>query len=81
MITEAQQADEIIRRGQADIILLAREMLRDPYWPLHAAAQLGKPIPWPAQYLRAAPAGTAARQPVEEIESAQTVAESSRAVS
>jgi 2,4-dienoyl-CoA reductase-like NADH-dependent reductase (Old Yellow Enzyme family) len=79
MITEAQQADDIIRRGQADIILLAREMLRDPYWPLHAAAQLGKQISWPAQYLRAAPAGTAARQPVEEIEPVQTVAESSRA--
>ena len=79
MITEAQQADEIIRRGRADIILLAREMLRDPYWPLHAAAQLGKQISWPAQYLRAAPAGTAARQPVEEIEPVQTVAESSRA--
>ena len=79
MITEAQQADEIIRRGRADIILLAREMLRDPYWPLHAAAQLGKQISWPAQYLRAAPPGTAARQPVEEIEPVQTVAESSRA--
>ena len=79
MITEAQQADDIIRRGQADIILLAREMLRDPYWPLHAAAQLGKQISWPAQYLRAAPPGTAARQPVEEIEPVQTVAESSRA--
>lgn len=81
MITEAQQADEIIRSGQADIILMAREMLRDPYWPLHAAAQLGKPISWPPQYLRAAPVGTAARQPVEEIESTQTMAESSRAVS
>ena len=79
MITEAQQADEIIRRGRADIILLAREMLRDPYWPLHAAAQLGKQISWPVQYLRAAPPGTAARQPVEEIEPVQTVAESSRA--
>ena len=78
MITEAHQADEIIRSGQADIVLLARQMLRDPYWPLHAAAQLGKSISWPAQYLRAAPAATAARQPAEEIEAAQTVAESSR---
>jgi len=78
MITEPHQADEIIRKGQADIVLLAREMLRDPYWPLHAAAELGKPISWPAQYLRAAPSGTVARQPVEEIEPAQTLAEASK---
>jgi 2,4-dienoyl-CoA reductase-like NADH-dependent reductase (Old Yellow Enzyme family) len=78
MITEAHQADEIIRSGQADLVLLAREMLRDPYWPLHAAAQLGKSIPWPAQYLRAAPSGTAQRRPLEEIESVQTVAVPSR---
>jgi 2,4-dienoyl-CoA reductase-like NADH-dependent reductase (Old Yellow Enzyme family) len=79
MITEAHQADEIIRGGQADIVLLARQMLRDPYWPLHAAAQLGQSISWPAQYLRAAPAGTAPRQPAEEIESTQPVVESSKA--
>jgi 2,4-dienoyl-CoA reductase-like NADH-dependent reductase (Old Yellow Enzyme family) len=78
MITEARQADEIIRTGQADLVLLAREMLRDPYWPLHAAAQLGKPISWPAQYLRAAPPGTAQRRPTEEIESAQAVGIPSR---
>jgi 2,4-dienoyl-CoA reductase-like NADH-dependent reductase (Old Yellow Enzyme family) len=72
MITEVRQADEIIRNGQADLVLLAREMLRDPYWPLHAAAQLGKSISWPAQYLRAAPPGTAARQPAEDLEPAQT---------
>src|SRR5579864_227501 len=77
MITDAHQADEIIRKGQADLVLLAREMLRDPYWPLHAAAKLGKPISWPAQYLRAATPGTAARQPADEIEPAQTVAQSS----
>ena len=78
MITEAHQADEIIRGGQADIVLLAREMLRDPYWPLHAATQLGKSISWPAQYLRAAPPGTVQRRAVEEIELAQPVAESAR---
>ncbi len=55
LITEAHQADEIIRSGQADIVLLAREMLRDPYWPLHAAAQLGVDVEWPKQYLRAKP--------------------------
>jgi 2,4-dienoyl-CoA reductase-like NADH-dependent reductase (Old Yellow Enzyme family) len=74
MITDARQADEIIRGGQADLVLLAREMLRDPYWPLHAAAQLGKPISWPAQYLRAAPPATAQRRPTEEIEPVQSVA-------
>ena len=61
MITSAVQADQIIRNGQADIALLARELLRDPYWPLHAAAELGHASPWPPQYLRAAPKGTSAR--------------------
>jgi 2,4-dienoyl-CoA reductase-like NADH-dependent reductase (Old Yellow Enzyme family) len=39
LITEPEQADEIVRSGQADIVLLARELLRDPYWPLHAATR------------------------------------------
>jgi 2,4-dienoyl-CoA reductase-like NADH-dependent reductase (Old Yellow Enzyme family) len=56
MITEAAQADEIIRSGKADLVLLARAFLRDPYWALHAAAQLGLEVPWPAQYERAKPA-------------------------
>ena len=54
MITDAVQAETIIRTGQADVVLLARELLRDPYWPLHAAEKLGRPITWPAQYLRSA---------------------------
>ncbi len=53
LITEAQQADAIIRNGQADVVLLGREMLRDPYWALHAARELGAPGPVPPQYLRA----------------------------
>jgi 2,4-dienoyl-CoA reductase-like NADH-dependent reductase (Old Yellow Enzyme family) len=53
MITEPTQADEIIAKGQADIVLLAREMLRDPYWPLHAARTLGAEPPVPVQYRRA----------------------------
>jgi 2,4-dienoyl-CoA reductase-like NADH-dependent reductase (Old Yellow Enzyme family) len=61
LITEPVQADHIIRSGQADLVLLAREMLRDPYWPLRAARQLGREVSWPAQYLRAAPAGSTAR--------------------
>ena len=55
LITTPQQADDIISSGQADCVLLAREMLRDPYFPLRAARELGKTIDWPAQYLRAAP--------------------------
>lgn len=58
LITEAAQANEIIQSGRADLVLLARELLRDPHWPLHAAQQLGHSEPWPAQYLRAAPKGT-----------------------
>lgn len=54
LITEAMQADEIIRSGKADMVLLARQMLRDPYWPLHAARELGAQGAWPVQYDRAA---------------------------
>jgi 2,4-dienoyl-CoA reductase-like NADH-dependent reductase (Old Yellow Enzyme family) len=63
MITSPAQADHIIRTGQADMVLLARELLRDPYWPLHAARELGHPASWPVQYLRAAPHGSPPRDP------------------
>jgi 2,4-dienoyl-CoA reductase-like NADH-dependent reductase (Old Yellow Enzyme family) len=55
MITEAKQADEIIRSEKADIVLLAREMLRDPYWAIHAGLQLGQRdhVRIPVQYGRA----------------------------
>ena len=53
MITEPMQADEIIRNHRADVVLLGREMLRDPYWALHAAQSLKQPAPVPVQYLRA----------------------------
>jgi 2,4-dienoyl-CoA reductase-like NADH-dependent reductase (Old Yellow Enzyme family) len=53
LITEPEQADEILRAGRADVVLLARQMLRDPYWPIHAARVLGDPPPVPEQYLRA----------------------------
>ena len=55
MITGALQAEEIIQQSQADMVLIARESLRDPYWPLHAAHQLGVDIPWPDQYRSAKP--------------------------
>jgi 2,4-dienoyl-CoA reductase-like NADH-dependent reductase (Old Yellow Enzyme family) len=61
MITTAEQADVIVRRGDADAILLAREMLRDPYFALRAARELGHRVPWPAQYVRAAAHGTPIR--------------------
>jgi 2,4-dienoyl-CoA reductase-like NADH-dependent reductase (Old Yellow Enzyme family) len=61
LITEPAQADEIVRSGRADCVLLAREMLRDPYWPLRAARDLGHSVPWPSQYLRAAPPEAPAR--------------------
>jgi 2,4-dienoyl-CoA reductase-like NADH-dependent reductase (Old Yellow Enzyme family) len=63
-ITSPAQADQIVRTGQADLIFLARQMLRDPYWALHAAAELGIAMSWPPQYLRAAPQGSTAREAV-----------------
>ena len=53
LITSAAQADHVIRTGQADIVVMARQLLRDPYWPLHAAAELRTEAAWPNQYLRA----------------------------
>ena len=55
MITEPEQAEAILAEGKADIVLLARELLRDPYWPLRAATALGDDVEWPAQYRRAKP--------------------------
>ncbi len=52
-ITDPIQAEQIIATGLADAVLLAREMLRKPYWPLEAARVLGVDVPWPSQYLRA----------------------------
>jgi len=54
LITEPVQADEIIRGERADMVFLARAMLRDPYWPLHAAQDLEGTVHWPSQYERAA---------------------------
>lgn len=65
MITSPVQAEHIMVTGQADAVVIAREFLRDPYWPLRAARELGQPISWPVQYLRAAPEGSQARVPVD----------------
>jgi 2,4-dienoyl-CoA reductase-like NADH-dependent reductase (Old Yellow Enzyme family) len=56
LITEPQQAEQILAAGKADCVLLARALLRDPYWPLHAAEALGADTNWPVQYARARPA-------------------------
>ena len=56
LITAAEQAEQIVATEQADAVFLARELLRDPYWPLHAAHKLGVAVPWPQQYERAKPA-------------------------
>lgn len=53
LIRDSSHADQIIRNGQADVVLLARQMLREPYWPLKAARELGVKIEWPVQYARA----------------------------
>ena len=53
LITSPEQAENIIRTGQADLVVLAREMLRNPYWPLYAAEKLKTDIRWPDQYKRA----------------------------
>jgi 2,4-dienoyl-CoA reductase-like NADH-dependent reductase (Old Yellow Enzyme family) len=70
LITDPAQADAIVAHGEADMVFLAREMLRDPYWPLHAAAVLGETASWPQQYLRAAPLHSPARTPVSRPEPA-----------
>ncbi len=55
LITEAPQAERLVADGAADVVLLARELLRDPRWPLRAAHELGAEGRWPSQYLRARP--------------------------
>ena len=57
LITDAAQAEAIVANGDADMVLLAREMLRQPHWPLLAAHALGADQPWPVQYERAHPGG------------------------
>jgi 2,4-dienoyl-CoA reductase-like NADH-dependent reductase (Old Yellow Enzyme family) len=51
-ITEAKQAEEILQSGQVDVIMIGRASLRDPYWPLRAASELGVEVSWPEQYER-----------------------------
>jgi 2,4-dienoyl-CoA reductase-like NADH-dependent reductase (Old Yellow Enzyme family) len=62
LITEPEQAEQILVEGSADIVLLARELLRNPRWPLHAAQVLGSETTWPASYTRAAKGAVPLRQ-------------------
>ncbi|NTW87456.1 MAG: oxidoreductase, partial [Holophagaceae bacterium] len=62
LITESRQAEQILAEGSADLILLGRELLRDPRWPLRAAQELGVEAPWPASYIRAARGAAVVRQ-------------------
>ncbi|MBS1191729.1 MAG: NADH:flavin oxidoreductase/NADH oxidase [Rhodocyclaceae bacterium] len=62
LITAPAQAEHILRTGQADMVLVGREILRNPDWPLDAAQALEHKAAWPRQYLRAAPPGSTARQ-------------------
>ncbi|HRE20607.1 MAG TPA: NADH:flavin oxidoreductase/NADH oxidase [Rhabdaerophilum sp.] len=55
LITEAEQADAIVRKGEADMVALGRAILYDPRWPWHAAAHLGAKVRAPSQYLRSQP--------------------------
>jgi len=55
LITEPAQAEQIVSTGMADALMIGREFLRDPYWPLHAARSLWVDMPWPSQYERAKP--------------------------
>ena len=64
LITSAVQAEQTIASGEGDAILMAREFLRDPYWPLRAARELRQSISWPVQYLRAGPTDAQSRTPV-----------------
>ncbi|MBP1773408.1 MAG: NADH:flavin oxidoreductase/NADH oxidase [Holophagaceae bacterium] len=65
LITGAEQAEHILAQTSADLILLGRELLRDPRWPLRAAQILGTQVPWPASYARAAKGPTPLRQPLD----------------
>ena len=63
LITTPAEAEAILANGQADLVLLAREFLREPYFPLSAARELGVEIEWPAQYERAKPRSVVATSP------------------
>ena len=64
LITEPAQAEGILERGEADLVYLGRELLRDPRWPLRAARELGAPCPWPPPYARGSREPVPLREPL-----------------
>ncbi len=68
LITTAKQAETIVAAGEADLVLIAREFLREPYWPLAASAELGGNQSCPVPYHRPAPQGTSLREPLLDSE-------------
>jgi 2,4-dienoyl-CoA reductase-like NADH-dependent reductase (Old Yellow Enzyme family) len=73
MISSAAQASAILSEEKADVVIMARQFLRDPYFPLHVAQELGFPTSWPEQYLRAAAPGTPKREPIQLAQKAPLV--------
>ena len=67
LIETKEQVADILAKNQADLVFMAREFLREPYWPLRTARELGHKISWPAQYLRAAPPDTPGRKPLDDV--------------
>jgi len=67
LITSREQAEKILSEGKADAVLLAREFLRHPYWPLAAASEAAQSMTWPSQYLRAAPDKSPARPSIDAL--------------
>jgi 2,4-dienoyl-CoA reductase-like NADH-dependent reductase (Old Yellow Enzyme family) len=65
LIETKEQVADILANNKADLVFMAREFLRDPYWPLRTARELKQPVSWPSQYLRAAPPDSPARKPLE----------------
>lgn len=65
LIETKEQVSEILAKEKADLVFMAREFLRDPYWPLRAAREQKQTMSWPAQYLRAAPPDSPARKPID----------------
>lgn len=66
LITDPAQAEGILERGEADLVFLGRELLRDPRWPLRAARELGARTPWPAPYARGSRETVPLRDPLPE---------------
>ena len=77
LITKAEQAEAILERGEADLILLAREFLREPYWPLAASAKLGANQSWPVPYHRAGPKNVSLRRPLPDHDGSAVLSDDS----